>query len=411
MEEIRARWLPAAPPPEFLLYSARALRHFTEGALAVLMPAYLIALGFSAIEVGVISAAALLGSSALTITAGLLGNRFPLRTILLAFAGLMMVTGLALSWVRDFWPILFVCCLGTLNPGAGNNSVFVPMEHSALANAVPHEKRTMAFAIYSTSGAIALALGALSAGGADLLASSGMTFPEAVRTIFALYAVAGVAAAGIYSLLPLTKPSVEVVPQERPKALGKSKGVVYRLAALFALDSFGSGFAVQSMIALWLYEKFGMSVSSAGLYFSIAALLSAASLPVAGWLAKRFGLINTMVWSHVPAQIFLICAALSPTLTMTLAFMLMRALLNSMDTPARASYVMAVVDPEERPAASSLTNAPRSLAASLSPAFAGVLYATYGPAVPLIISAAIKLIYDYTLLMQFRALKPPEEQR
>jgi MFS family permease len=192
--------------------------------------------------------------------------------------------------------------------------------------------------------------------------------------------------------------------------LGPSRPIVYRLAALFALDSFAGGFLVQSLLALWLFERFHLSLTAASLFFFWSGVLSAFSFPVAAWMSRHIGLVNTMVFTHIPSSLCLILAAIAPTLSVALALLLIRAALSQMDVPTRSSYVMAVVTPAERPAAASFTSVPRSLAAAASPALAGALFAASFQAWPLVICGALKIVYDLLLLVQFRHVKPPEEQ-
>jgi MFS family permease len=190
----------------------------------------------------------------------------------------------------------------------------------------------------------------------------------------------------------------------------ESRGIVYKLAALFSLDAFAGGFVVQSLLALWLFERFGVSLSAASLFFFWSGILSAFSFPVATWLARRVGLINTMVWTHIPSSIALILAAAAPNLWIALSLLGVRAALSQMDVPTRSSYVMAVVSESERAAAASFTSVPRSLAASSSPALAGLLFAASFRGWPLVICGVLKIVYDLLLLIQFRHLKPPEER-
>jgi MFS family permease len=192
--------------------------------------------------------------------------------------------------------------------------------------------------------------------------------------------------------------------------LTQSRRAVFTLAALFSLDSFGGGFVVQSLLALWLFERFDMSVAAAGIFFFWAGVAAAFSFPVAAWLARRIGLVNTMVYTHVPSSIALMLAGIAPSLPVALGLLLIRAALSQMDVPTRSSYVMAVVTEAERAAAASLTSVPRSLAASISPILAGALFAASLRAWPLVICGALKILYDGLLLLQFRHVKPPEER-
>jgi hypothetical protein len=223
--------------------------------------------------------------------------------------------------------------------------------------------------------------------------------------MFVLYSALGAGALAVYRQLT----SAVEAPTAAPVALGPSKSIVYRLTALFALDSFGSGFFVQSMLALWLYQRFGLSVATASAILFWASVCSAVSFLIAVPVAKRFGLINTMVFTHLPANFFLIALPFAPSLTVAIALLLARALLQQMDVPTRTSYVMAVVTPAERPAAASATAVPRSLAAALSPALAGYLFALSTFGWPLIIGGTLKVVYDVLLLVQFRRVRPDSE--
>jgi predicted MFS family arabinose efflux permease len=225
--------------------------------------------------------------------------------------------------------------------------------------------------------------------------------------MFGLYAVLGLAGAAAYSRIP---PDPTPHEQKPRAALGPSRRVVYKLAALFSIDAFAGGFAVQSLVALWLFNKFGLSLAAAGLFFFWTGVLAAFSFPVAAWLAKRIGLVNTMVFTHIPSSLCLIFAALAPRLDVVLALLLVRSALSQMDVPTRSSYVMAVVTPPERPAAASVTSVPRSLATAISPVIAGSMFAVGLDALPLIICGVLKILYDLALLWTFRHVKPPEEQ-
>jgi MFS family permease len=397
---------PLLPPTTYLL-AARALRDFGDGFVAVLLPVYLLALGFTALEVGVIATTALLGSALLTIAVGFLGARYDHRQLLLAAAALMTATGVAFALVHDYALLLVVALAGTINPSAGSVSVFVPLEHAVLAREVADHVRTRMFARYSLVGALAGAVGALLAAVPDLLAPLGFDQLTAIKLMFIFYSLLGLAGGFIYAQIPLHRPTHG---QVAPTALGPSRHIIYRLAALFSLDAFAGGFVVQSLLALWLFETFDMSLAAAGAFFFWSGLFSAFSFPVAAWLSRRIGLINTMVFTHIPSSIALVLAALAPTLPIALGLLLIRAALSQMDVPTRSSYVMAVVTPPERAAAASFTSVPRSLAAAASPALAGALFAASFRAWPLVICGGLKIGYDVLLLVQFRHRRPPEEQ-
>jgi MFS family permease len=395
------------PGPATCIYAARALRDFGDGFVAVLLAVYLTELGLGAFEVGVISTAALFGSALTTLAIGVLAPPGAQRTLLMFASGLMTATGIAFATTESYVVLLLIAFVGTINPTAGNVSIFVPMEHALLAGTASDAGRTRMFAIYGLTGAFAAALGSLASGSPELLVSQGWTRLGALQAMFVLYAVLGVAGGVLYRLVPRTT----VAADERPHfALGPSKKIVYRLAGLFSIDAFAGGFAVQSLMALWLFQKFGMSLPAAGLFFFWAGLLAAFSYPAAAWIAGRIGLINTMVYTHIPSSICLIAAALVPDLHLALALLLARSALSQMDVPTRSSYVMAVVTPPERAAAASVTSVPRGLASAVSPAIAGAMFAAGWTAWPFIICGALKILYDLLLLWTFRHVRPPEER-
>lgn len=393
--------------PAVYLFAARALRDFGDGYVAVLLPVYLLALGLTPFEVGVIAALSLLGSALLTIGVGFLGARYDRRRLLLAAASLMTATGVAFSVIDDYWLLLVVALAGTINPTAGSASLFVPLEHAALASETADTDRTRMFAHYSLAGALAAAVGGLAAGAPDLMTAAGLGQLTAIKAMFVLYALLGIGGGLLYAQIPQRHPARDA---GSAAALGPSRITVFKLAALFSLDAFAGGFVVQSLLALWLFERFDMSLAAAGVFFFWSGLLSAFSFPVAARLSRRIGLVNTMVFTHIPSSIALMLAAVVPTLPAALALLLIRAALSQMDVPTRSSYVMAVVTEAERAAAASFTSVPRSLAAAASPALAGALFAASYRIWPLLICGALKIVYDLLLLMQFRHVKPPEER-
>ncbi len=394
--------------PSTYLFAARALRDFGDGFVAILLPVYLLVLGFSPLQVGVLATASLFGSALLTVAVGILGARHDLRRLLLAAACLMVATGGAMSVVTDYALLLVVACAGTINPSTGSVSVFVPLEHAVLARNAGDRDRTTVFARYSLVGALASAVGALAAALPDARAFAGLGQLTAIKLMFVLYAIVGVAGTLLYSRIPARPPNREA--KDVGAGLGPSRAIVLKLAALFSLDAFAGGFVVQSLLALWLFERFNLSLSEAGVFFFWTGVLSAFSFPVAAWLSKRIGLINTMVFTHIPSSIALMLAAVAPTLPLVLILLTIRAGLSQMDVPTRSSYVMAVVTEAERAAAASFTSVPRSLAAAASPALAGVLFAASYRAWPLLICGSLKIAYDLLLLLQFRHHKPPEER-
>ena len=396
-----AQWLPESATPDAVrLLAGRALRGFADGLVSVLLADHLTALGFSPFEVAAIVTATLLGSAALTLAVGLAAHRLSPRRVLLAACALMCATGLGFAWLTGFWPLLLLAVVGTLNPSAGDVSVFLPNEQSLLSGNVADSERTALFARFNLGGILLGALGAL-ATWIPPLAQRGRGF--------LVYAATAVAILFLYLGL---RSGREIASHEvRASPLLRSRRVVLRLTALFSLDSFGGGFVVDSLVALWLSERFALSIASIGGVFFAARLLSAFSQLVSSRLAARIGLVRTMVYTHLPANLFLIAAALMPTARLAIACLLARMALSQMDVPARQSYVMAVVPVEERAAAASVTNVPRSLAAALTPLFAGALLARTSFGWPLVLGGAIKIAYDLLLLAQFRSVPPTAEGR
>ncbi|MGZ8211932.1 MAG: MFS transporter, partial [Burkholderiales bacterium] len=338
-----------------LLWS-RALRAFADGYVSLLLPVYLVTLGFSPFHVGVVATVTLLGSGVLTFLVGYQAHRYDYRTLLIAAALLMAATGASFAAVTDFWPLLLIAFLGTLNPSSGGVGVFLPLEHSALSRATKDSERTAIFARYSLVGSLVAALGALLAAAPELMSAKlDISMKTALQAMFALYALLGLAAAFVYAGLPRSGHGER---QAHAEPLRKSKKMVYKLAALFSLDSFAGGLILDSLLVLWLFEKFELAPAVAGTIFFWTGVLSAFSYLVAAHIARRIGLVNTMVFTHLPSSVLLILVPFMPTLGWAIALLLARSALSQMDVPTRTSYVMAIVPPEERPAAASVTSVP-----------------------------------------------------
>ncbi len=385
-----------------LLTTGRGLRALVDGFVAVLLPAYLLALGFDTLDVGLISTATLLGSSLATVAVGTWGHRVHHRRLLLAAALLMTGTGLGFAGLSEFWPLLAIAFVGTLNPGSGDVSVFLPLEHARLAATAQGHDRTVTFARYSLTAALCSSVGALGAAAPDGLVRLGVDHLVALRSMFVVYAAVGLLVWMLYLRLP---PPSTHTPADPPAPLDRSRGIVVRLAALFSIDAFAGGLVVQSLLALWLFQRFGLSLAAAGTFFFWSGLLTALSQLAAPWLARRIGLLNTMVFTHIPSSMALIGAALAPRVEMALGLLLLRAALSQMDVPTRSAFVMAVVTPPERAAAASYTTVPRSLASAVSPSLGGALFAAGWLAAPLITCGVLKIAYDLTLLAAFRRVR------
>jgi MFS family permease len=393
----------SATPLAARLVAARALRGFADGFTSVFLAAYLSALGFSPFQIGALATATLLGSAALTLAVGLLAHRLPPRFVLLGASALMLATGAGFAGLSEFWPLLLLAFAGTLNPSSGDVSVFLPTEQALLAESVSDRHRTAIFARYNVAGALLGALGALASGLPELAARRfGLELSDALRAGFWLYGALALPIALLY----WTAPRGALAAGSPARPLARSRRIVLQLTALFSLDSFGGGFAVQTLLALWLFQRFDLSLQAAGSFFFAAALLAGFSQLVSARLADRIGLVRTMVYTHLPANVFLMLAALMPDAPLALTCLLLRAALSQMDVPARQSLVMAVVPVEERAAAASVTNVPRSLATALAPLLAGALLSRSSFGWPLLVGGALKIAYDLLLLARFRTLGP-----
>lgn len=382
-----------------LLLCTRALRAFADGMVAVLLPAYLLALGHGQLAVGLLSTAALFGSALATLAVGRWAHRFPVRSLLLAAAMLMAFTGLGFATLSALWPLLIVAFLGPINPSGGDVSVFLPLEHTVLAGTASRPSRTTAFARYSFVGSMAGALGALAAVVPEWVTQhTPLAMLDALRAMFVLYAAIGLLVWALYRRMP----SLPAESTQAPAGLARSRTIVWKLAGLFSVDAFAGGLVLNALLALWLFERFDLSLAAAGAFFFWTGLLSAVSQLLAPRLANRIGLLNTMVFTHIPSSFLLIGAAFAPTLPIALGLLLARSALSQMDVPTRNAYVMSVVTPEERAAAASFTAVPRSLAATIGPTISGALIAAGALAAPLVVCGGLKIAYDIALLYAFR---------
>ena len=390
------------------LLLAKGMRAFGDGYVSLLLPLYLLQLGFSPLQVGIIATVTLVGSGLLTLAVGLHAWRFHYRSLLLAASLLMAFTGLGFATLTDFWPLLLVALVGTLNPSSGDVSVFMPLEHAVLARVVSDRERTATFARYSLVGSLLAAAGSLAAAlPAAIVSVSGQSMTHAIQAMFSLYALIACASGLVYRGLPKALATEERQPMA---PLQQSKKKVYTLAALFSLDAFAGGFVVQSMVALWLYQRFDLSLAAAGVVFFWTGVLTAASYLVAVRIAGRFGLVNTMVFTHIPSSVCLILLPFVSDLGYAIALLFLRSALSQMDVPTRSSYVMAIVTPAERPAAASITSVPRSLASAMSPFLAGWMLGASSFGWPLLVAGSVKIVYDLLLLATFRKIRPPEEE-
>ena len=398
---------PGASADALRVLAARGVRAFGDGFVALLLPIYLVERGFSALAIGAIVTGTLIGTAVMTLWVGWVANRQSRRLLLLAAAVLMVATGVGFAAITDFWPLLVIAVVGTMNPTSGDASIFVPLEQTVLTQTIEPQRRTALFARYSVIGSCATALGVLAAALPDFAAAwTGCSRSAAMQLMFGLYAVLGLAAFLLYR--PLS-PVIEIADKASEAPLGPSKKLVYGMAALFGMDSFGTGFLVQSLLALWLYQAFQVSVTTTAAILFWSGVCSAISYLVAVPIAERIGLINTMVFTHLPSNVLLIMIPFAPNLATAIALLLARSALSQMDVPTRTSYVMAVVTAPERPAAASITAVPKTFAWAAGSMISGYLLTLSTFGWPLLIGGVIKGVYDILLLIKFQKVRPPEE--
>ena len=391
-----------------VLLLTRAVRAFVDGIAFVVFPVFLDRLGFSGLQIGTIVAAGLAGSAVLTLATGVMSRRFDPVHLLTAGSLVMLTTGVAFGFSSAFWVLVLIGVVTTMNTSAGDVSAFLPLEQSMLSTTVPDRDRTAVFARFNLVGSLVGSIGALCAGLPALVARwLGHDDQTGRRASFVLYGLAGLVVLPAYRRLSAAA-RTRALPGDRALSPG-SRRIVLRLSALFSLDALGGGFATQAIFALWVLQRFGLSMTTLGSVFFAAGIVSAFSSLLSVKVAARIGLVRTMVFTHIPASILLVLVALAPDVRLAMALFVLRGLLSQMDVPVRTSYVMAVVSPQERAAAASITNIPRSLASAFPPVLAGWMLDHSTFAWPLLVCAACKITYDLLLLAMFRDVRPPEE--
>ncbi len=392
----------------WLLLASKGTRNFGYGFLSVILGLYLDEVGFTPIEVGFIFTATLIGSALLTGIVTARADRLGRRRMLMVSSALMGLSGIAFAVARAPWLLVLAALTGTISPTSGEVGPFETIEAAILPQASSEKRRNRAFGLYNSVGAAMVALGALAAG----LPARSAQFDLLVsyRLMFLLYAVLGITALLISSRL---SPKVELARlPERTSfvTLTHSRGPVLRLAGLFAVDAFAGGFVVQSLIAYWFSLRFGVGAEFLGPLFFGVNVLKSISYLLAVRIADRIGLLNTMVFTHLPSNILLMMIPLMPTLSAASAVLLARHLLSQMDVPTRSSYIVAVVEPEERTAATGVTTLSRTSAQALGPVIAGAALSASRFGFPFFVGGGLKIVYDLALYFSFRGLKPPEER-
>ncbi len=397
-----------------ILFATRTLRLVAFGGLSVVLVSYLAAVGVDAWSIGLILSVALLGDALITLWLTTHADQLGRRRVLLVGAGLMILTGVAFAVTDVPWILGAVAIVGVLSPNGNEVGPFLAVEQAALAQVVGDSRRTRAFGWYQLSGSFAQALGALAGGMvASSLQDAGAAAAPAYRALIVGYALLGVVIAMLVAALTtaVEPPVRRDVTIRRRLGLHRSQRIVARLSALFALDAFGGGFVMQSLIAFWLVVRFQADAALIGGILFVANILSGLSGLAAAWLAARFGLIRTMVFTHLPSNVLLMAVPFMPTLELAATLLFIRFSISQMDVPTRQSYTMAVVEPDERSAAAGVTGIARSLGAAVSPFLATPLLAVPGlSAMPFVIGGGLKVAYDLLLYRAFREVRPPEEQ-
>jgi MFS family permease len=398
-----------------LLFVTRIARMFGYGLLSVVLVLYLVDLGIDGVTIGLILTLTLIGDAAISLWLTTHADRLGRRRILVVGAALMLLAGIVFAIARDPWILLLAATIGVISPSGNEVGPFLAVEQASLSQTLPNRDRTRVFGWYNLVGSLATASGALAAGFiASSLQASGAREIDSYRAIVLGYAIVGIALAALFWQL---SPAIEVPVAERTSVatrlgLHRSRGIVFRLAGLFSLDAFAGGFVMQSLIAYWFHQRFGADPAALGAIFFGANILAGFSALAAARLAARIGLINTMVFTHLPSNVLLILVPLMPSLPLAVAVLLARFAISQMDVPTRQSYTIAVVEPDERSAAAGVTGIARSLGAAVSPSLATPLLQSAPLAgLPFVIGGGLKIVYDLLVLRAFSAVRPPEEQR
>lgn len=402
----------------WLLFATRIIRLFAYGLLSVVLVFYLAALGLTESQIGLLLTLTLVGDTAVSLFLTTRADRIGRRRMLIIGAALMASAGVAFAFTRTFWLLILAGTIGVISPSGHEVGPFLSIEQAALSHVVTDRTRTRVFAWYALAGSLATAFGALAAGSlTEILQRSTMSPVGTYQTVVVLYASLGVILAVLFSRLSGAAEATTLGEKRAFRAtfaglsgLDRSRGIVLKLSALFALDAFGGGFVVQSFAAYWFYLRFGVSPVTLGTIFFWANILAGLSALVASRMAARFGLIKTMVATHLPSNVLLILVPLMPTLPLAIFVLLMRFSISQMDVPARQSYIMAVVSPEERSAAAGITGVARTIGAAISPLFVGLMFANLSLInLPFFIAGTLKITYDLLLYKEFVAIQPPEE--
>ncbi|MCL4302774.1 MAG: MFS transporter [Anaerolineae bacterium] len=404
-------------PDGRLLFGTRIVRLFAYGFLSVVLALYLAELGLDNVQIGWLLTWTLAGDAVISFAIAGVADHVGRRRMLLLGAGLMVVAGMVFALTGHLFWLTLAAIIGTLSPSGAEVGPFLSIEQAILPQTAPDEHRTQIFAWYNLTGSFSTALGALAGGGlAQSLQNWGQAPLESYRVVVVGYALLGVILGTLFTRLsPAAEVETKLSTPRLPASslhlgLHRSRTIVLKLAALFMLDAFAGGLVVQSLIAYWLHLRFGVEPAGLGSIFFGANILAGLSALVAARVARRIGLVNTMVWTHIPSNILLMLVPLMPTLPLAVAVLLARFSISQMDVPTRQSYIMAVVDPTERSAAAGATTIARTAAVAAAPVLTGTLLGASLFNLPFFLAGGLKILYDLLLYRSFKAVKPPEEK-
>lgn len=396
-----------------LLLTTRAVRSFGYGFLTVILAIYLSLIGFSDFMIGAVLSATLLGSAAFTIFVSIYADRLGRRRMLIVLALMMAVSGTVFAMTTNRVALFVAAIIGTLSPTGAEIGSFLPMEQAILPQTTTEEKRNSAFAAYNIVGTFSATFGGLFGGFVKVLQDSfHFKTLEAYQAMFLIYALMALTAVVLYlAVSAKAELSAEKASAPRQRMSPQSRRIIARLSGLFAVDAFAGGFVLQSIILYWFFTRYGVSESTLSVIFFVAGLLTTLSFYAAVWLAKHIGLINTMVFTHIPSNILLMLVPVANTFVLSMAFYLARQAISQMDVPTRQSYTVAVVAPEERTAAASTTAIARNVSQATSPTISGYAMQAVSLSAPFFVGGALKIAFDVGMYFNFRKVKPPEEMK
>ena len=393
------------------LFAARILRSFAYGFLSIILAIYLKSIGINEVLIGILLSATLVNSVLFTLFASFYADRIGRRKVLMIFAALMGLSGIIFFTTTNYVALVFAALIGTINTTGTETGPFLSMEQAILPQTVGEsKKRNTAFALYNTVGTFAMSAGILVSALPDTLQALGLSQPDSFRSLFLVYIGLAFATLALYSVLTKGVETRDTIARPLAKTLSpQSRKIVAKLSGLFAVDSFAGGFVIQSFVSFWFFTKFGIDLATISYIFSIAGALTALSYLAAARLADRIGLINTMVFTHIPSNVLLMLVPLAPTLPMAISFYLARMAISQMDVPTRQAYIVAVVSESERTSAAGITNISRNVAQATSPSLTGVLVQAFSSlSAPFLLGGALKIAFDIAIYLNFRKVRPKE---